>query len=96
MCCVQYLQELRIKHSSYYEGDNGAKVVDRVLGSENYEATGDIENTFYNSGVKDNDYRTQNIPTYILEKLSSDPTSRKNMDGYVHLIILKRLAGCIR
>ena len=70
-----YIQEPIIV--PYYEGDNGAKVMDRVVGSGNYQATGDLESTFYISSIKDNDYRTENIPTYILEKLSSDPTGRK-------------------
>ncbi|UEL46676.1 Ig-like domain-containing protein [Terrisporobacter hibernicus] len=85
-----YIQEPVIV--PYYEGDNGAKVVDRVLGSENYKATGDIENTFYISGVKDDDYRTENIPTYILERLSSDPTSRKK-DGWLCAFDYTQMSG---
>lgn len=85
-----YIQEPIIV--PYYEGDNGAKVVDRVLGSENYQATGDIESTFYISGVKDNDYRIENIPTYILEKLSNDPTSRKK-DGWLCAFDYTQMSG---
>ncbi|MCR1821939.1 Ig-like domain-containing protein [Terrisporobacter muris] len=85
-----YIQEPIIV--PYYEGDNGAKVMDRVIGSGNYQATGDLESTFYISSIKDNDYRTENIPTYILEKLSSDPTGRKK-EGWLSAFDYTQMSG---
>ncbi|MBO3443390.1 DUF4430 domain-containing protein [Clostridium sp. CCUG 7971] len=52
----------------FYEGDNNADILTRLLGYGNYKNMGDIESSFYLSKVKDNDTRTPNVPQYILDK----------------------------
>jgi prenyltransferase beta subunit len=52
----------------FYENDNGAAIITRLLGEGNYENTGAIDSAFYLAFVKDNDPRPVNVPSYILEQ----------------------------
>ncbi|WP_338660814.1 DUF4430 domain-containing protein [Paraclostridium sordellii] len=60
----------------FYEDDNGANLITRILGEGNYKNTGSVESSFYLSRVKDNDSRAVNIPQFILNH-AGDIGSRK-------------------
>ncbi|RDY22465.1 DUF4430 domain-containing protein [Romboutsia maritimum] len=52
----------------FYEGDNVAYLVTKIIGEGNYKNTGNVDSSFYLSRIKDNDTREPNVPQYILDK----------------------------
>ncbi|WP_336772063.1 S-layer homology domain-containing protein [Paenibacillus sp. MMO-58] len=56
----------------FYEGDNGAALVDRLLGEENYKHSGSIDSAFYLSKVKDNDSRPVELPAYLTKMMEDN------------------------
>lgn len=65
----------------FYEGDNGADIITRVMDDYGYEydyrgaindTSGVVGSTFYLAGVKDEDYRDAEIPQYILDEIKKD------------------------
>ncbi|MCY9656425.1 DUF4430 domain-containing protein [Paenibacillus chondroitinus] len=55
----------------FYEGENGAAVLTRVLGEDNIQHTGSTEERFYLSKVKDASSQV-NVPNYIKEQMDAD------------------------
>ncbi|MEC0226541.1 S-layer homology domain-containing protein [Paenibacillus alba] len=55
----------------FYEGENGAAVLTRVLGEDNIQHTGSIEDRFYLSKVKDTSSQVK-VPNYIKEQMDAD------------------------
>ncbi|ACT01337.1 S-layer homology domain-containing protein [Paenibacillus sp. JDR-2] len=56
----------------FYEGDNGAALVDRLLGEENYKHSGSIDSAFYLSKVKDNDSSPVQLPSYLTKMMEEN------------------------
>ncbi|WP_018758252.1 S-layer homology domain-containing protein [Paenibacillus terrigena] len=55
----------------FYAGENGAMVLTRVLGEDNFEYGGRIKDGFYLSSVQDSTYGID-VPQYILDKIHLD------------------------
>ena len=64
----------------FYEGDNGADILTRLIGEGNYQNTGSIKNSFYLASIKDNDSREANIPKYIRDHVEGDVGEKSDPD----------------
>jgi hypothetical protein len=51
------------------EGDNAAKLITQLVGSDNYKNDGTVDAGFYLKSIKDNDSSSANIPEYILQRI---------------------------
>jgi S-layer homology domain. len=56
----------------FYAGDNGAAVVNRLLGEGNYQYSGTVDKDFYITFVKDNDASPVQIPSYITAMMEAE------------------------
>jgi prenyltransferase beta subunit len=54
----------------FYNGDNGASILTRVLGAGNYRNSGSVQDYFYLSKVKDPTSSVQ-VPPYILDQIGA-------------------------
>ncbi|WP_129598135.1 DUF4430 domain-containing protein [Anaerophilus nitritogenes] len=59
------------------KGDNGAKMITRLIGEGNYKHTGKIDREFYLAKVRDDDKSQVKIPQYILDKVEKEIGSKK-------------------
>jgi len=64
----------------FYDGDNGALMLTRLLGEGNYRNTGSTESAFYLSKIKNNDISV-NVPQYILDQ--SGPVQSLNDNNWL-------------
>ena len=62
----------------FYDGDNGASILTRLVGEGNYKSTGRIGSGFYLSKIKDADTSNVNVPQYIVDQAGGIDSKESN------------------